>query len=99
MRYLSFDLSDSGDDVFTFEAWASTPQAAHAAVMAEVQTVLDWSARVFAGRQGPVDDGFDWDHELQIGEEAGGWHAVTLTLTGSPAFAQAFSARFLKEQD
>ena len=99
MRYLSFDLSDSGDGVATFEAWASTPQATHASVMAEVQAVLDWSAREFAGRHGPVDEGFDWDHELQIAVEAGGWHAVTLTLTGSPAFAQAFSAKFLENQD
>jgi hypothetical protein len=31
--------------------------------------------------------------------ETGGWHAVTLTLTGTPAFAQAFLAAFGTSDD
>ena len=36
----------------------------------------------------------DWDHDLQVHVEDGRWHAVALTLTASPAFAQAFIAAF-----
>jgi hypothetical protein len=36
----------------------------------------------------------DWDHDLQVIVEEGGWHAVTLTLTGTARFAEAFVAAF-----
>jgi hypothetical protein len=94
MRYLSFDLSDNAEGVMTLEALASTPAAQHAAVMAEVQAVLAWAWREFPHTHGAADDGMDWDHDLQVHEEAGGWHAVTLTLTASPRFAEAFFAAF-----
>ncbi|HEY0820153.1 MAG TPA: hypothetical protein VGD46_15310 [Rhizobacter sp.] len=94
MRYLSFDLSDNAEGVITLEALAATPAAQHAAVLAEVQSVLDWAWREFPHTHGPADDGMDWDHDLQVQLEAGGWHAVTLTLSASPRFADAFRAAF-----
>jgi hypothetical protein len=39
----------------------------------------------------------DWDHDLQVSEEAGAWHTVTLTLTCSLRFAEAFEAAFVKD--
>lgn len=94
MHYLTFDLSDNDDGVTTLEALASTPAAQHEAVMAEVQQVLDWAWREFPHTHGAADDGMDWDHDLQVQVEAGGWHAVTLTLTGSVRFVEAFMAVF-----
>jgi len=102
MNYLSFDLSDGdgastddgSDGVITLEALAATPADQHAAVMAEVQQVLDWAWRRFPHSHGPADAGMDWDHDLQISAEPGGWHAVALTLTGSHAFVEAFVAVF-----
>lgn len=94
MHYLTFDLSDNDDGVTTLEALASTPAAQHEAVMAEVQQVLDWAWREFPHTHGAADDGMDWDHDLQVQVEAGGWHAVTLTLTGSARFVEAFMAVF-----
>jgi len=94
MHYLSFDLSEDTEGVTTLEALASTSAEQHAAVMAEVQQVLDWAWRQFPHTHGPVDEGMDWDHDLQIGVEPGGWHAVTLTLTGSPRFVEEFFAAF-----
>jgi hypothetical protein len=96
MQYLSFDLGDSqGDGVSTLEALASTGAAQHAAVMQEVQQVLDWAWRHFPHTHGPAEDGMDWDHDLQVHEEDGGrWHTVALTLTGSPCFVDAFTAAF-----
>lgn len=36
----------------------------------------------------------DWDHDLQVTIEDGGWHTVTLTLTGTARFVQEFVATF-----
>jgi hypothetical protein len=94
MRYLSFDLSDNDEGVTTLEALASTSTERHAAVMAEVEQVLGWAWRHFPYTHGPADDGMDWDHDLQVNVEGGQWHAVTLTLTGSPRFIEAFFAAF-----
>ena len=94
MNYLDFDLSEGSDGVATLEAMAATSAEEHAAVMAEVQQVLAWAWTHFPHAHGPADDGMDWDHELQLGVEGGRWHAVTLTLTGSPRFVEAFLAVF-----
>ncbi|HEY0953487.1 MAG TPA: hypothetical protein VGE36_01925 [Roseateles sp.] len=99
MRYLAFDLTDSSDDILTLEAMSSTREAEHAAVMTEVQQVLAWAQAEFGGRQGPVEDGNVWDHELLIQNEAGGWITVTLTFSASPEFAEAFQAAFADPED
>ncbi len=92
MNYLSFDLSEGSDGVATLEAMAATSADEHAAVMAEVQQVLDWAASHYPHTRGPVDDGNDWDHDLQVVVDTGGWHQVTLTLTGSTRFVDEFLA-------
>jgi hypothetical protein len=94
LRLLTIDLSDNDEGVVTIEALASTSAAQHAAALAEAQQVLDWAWRAFAHTHGPADDGGQWDHDLQVVVEAGGWHAVTLTLTGTPEFAREFVAAF-----
>lgn len=94
MRFLSFELSDGSDGVTTLEAMAATPAADTVAVMAEVQQVLDWARHRFPPGPGPVDEGHEWDHDLQFGVEDGRWHVVTLTLTGSPRFVAEFFDRF-----
>lgn len=90
LQFLAFELGEAAEGVSTLEAMASTPAAQHAAAVAEAQQVLDWAWQHFPQGPGPADDGFDWDHDLQLSEEDGGWHVVTLTLTGSPAFVDAF---------
>lgn len=99
MDYLSFDLDEVDDGVATLEAMASTLPALHTAVMAEVQQVLGWAWRQFPDAHGPVDDGMDWQHDLQETVEPGGWHTVTLTLTGTRHFVQAFQATFERAAD
>lgn len=94
MRYLNFDVSLAGDGVTVLEATASTLAEAHAAVMAEVQQVLAWAAQHFPHSQGPLDDGNDWHHDLQLQVEEGAWHSVTLTLSGSDRFAAEFLQAF-----
>lgn len=99
MAYLFFDLSEGSDGVMTLEALASTRAAEHDAVMAEVQRVLDWAWRHFPRTHGRMEDGAEWDHDLQDTVEPGGWHAVTLTLTGTPHFAEALLAEFGEADD
>ena len=94
MHYLSFELSEGDEGVTTLEAMASTSAEQHAAMMAEVQQVLGWAWQRFPQSHGPADDGMDWDHDLQFSVEGGRWHAVTLTLTGSSRFIEAFLVHF-----
>jgi len=93
-RLLTLDISDNDEGIVTIEALASTTVARHAQAVAEAQAMLDWAWRAFPQTHGPADDGGEWDHDLQVQVEPGGWHAVTLTLTGTPEFARAFHAEF-----
>jgi hypothetical protein len=94
LRLLTLDMSDNDEGIVTIEALASTSAAQHAAARAEAQQILDWAWRAFPHTHGPADDGGEWDHDLQVTDEGEGWHAVTLTLSGTPEFARAFAARF-----
>jgi len=87
LKYLNFERSEGDDGVYTLEAVASTLAAHHGAVMDEVACVLDWARQRFAHTRGPVEDGNDWDHDLQVVVEGGRWHTVSLTITGSQRFA------------
>lgn len=98
LHYLTLDRSETDDGLVVLEALASTREEQHAHALAEVQQVLDWAAQRFPHSRGPVEDGGDWDHDLQVHEEAGGWRTVTLTLAASPAFAAAFEAAFLIDE-
>ncbi|HIV72477.1 MAG TPA: hypothetical protein H9903_16195 [Candidatus Aquabacterium excrementipullorum] len=97
LHYLTFDLSDDTDGVGTIEAMASTAPAQADAVDAEIRQVLDWAWRQFPHSHGRLDEGHDWDHDLQTAQEQAGdraWRTVTLTISASPAFMEAFTARF-----
>ncbi|MBW8759003.1 MAG: hypothetical protein JF586_15440 [Burkholderiales bacterium] len=94
LRWLTLDVSDNDEGVVTIEALASTDAAGHAFALAEAQSVLDWAWREFPDAHGPADEGGQWDHDLQSGAGADGWHSVALTLTGTPEFARAFEREF-----
>lgn len=94
MQFLNFEASEDGHGLVCLEAMASTSAAQHPAVMAEVAQVLDWAWQAFPHSHGPLDEGMDWQHELQQQVEAGGWHSVSLTLAGTPQFMAAFQAAF-----
>jgi len=99
MHYLIFDHSEGADGVVTLDAMASTSAAQHALVMAEVQQVLAWARQRFPHTAGPVEDGMDWDHDLQVSSEDGGWQTVTLTLSASARFAESFFEAFGRPKD
>ncbi|MCK7501547.1 MAG: hypothetical protein MZW92_74615 [Comamonadaceae bacterium] len=93
LRYLVFDLADDADGVVTLQAMASTLPDEHPAVLRELRALLDWAAREFPNGPGPLDDGHDWDQDLQVGDEDG-WIAVTLTLAATAAFAERLGEAF-----
>lgn len=94
LRYLLFEPSLDTDGVHTFDAIASTSADESSAVMDEVARVLEWAGTHFADQEGPLDEGGAWCHDLQCTQEAGGWHTVSLSLSGNAAFGEAFSAAF-----
>lgn len=94
MLYLTFSLSEGDDGVATLEAMAATSAERHDAALAEAQAVMDWAWQQFPHTQGPVEEGHDWDHDLQVTVEDVRWRVVTLTLTGSPRFVAAFVETF-----
>mgnify|MGYP003575296604 CR=1 FL=1 len=94
MPYLNFDLAEGTDGVWTLDAMASTRVAEHDAVRAEAAAARAWARRHFPTGPGPVEDGADWDEDLQVVNEPGGWVTLTLTFSGSDAFAAAFRQAF-----
>ena len=100
LRYLGFEVSEDADGHVNFDAMASVlPDHVHA-LQAEVQQVLTWARHHFAGTEAPLDDGGDWDCDVQTTEEpeAGKPEAtrttLTLSITGTVQFAQAFEQQF-----
>jgi len=67
--------------------------------MAEVEQVLAWAHAEFGGREGPVEDGNAWDHDLLVQHEAGGWVRVTLTFSASAEVTEAFQAKFAEPDE
>lgn len=84
LDYLDFDFSEDAEGHGSFDAMASAAPAQLPALQAEVLRVLDWAEREFAGRRGPLDEGGDWDYELQGVQEV----ATPLDVTWDPAGAR-----------
>jgi hypothetical protein len=99
MDFLTFTVDEIDERMCSMEAMASTSIEQHAAVLAEVQEVLDWAKRQFPDAHGPIEEGMDWDHDLQVIVEDGVWHTVTLTLTGTAGFVEQFLKKFGSAQD
>jgi hypothetical protein len=91
LHYLIFDASDDGEGTGSWEAMASVRAAQLEAVLAEVNTVLEWAEAHAPGPRGPLDEGGAWDADQQISTE-GEWTTVTLTITGPWGWGEALVA-------
>ena len=69
LSYLEFDYSEDADGVGTFDALAATAPTHNAAVLAEVATVLAWAHDAFEAQRAPLDEGGEWDYDLQAWRE------------------------------
>jgi hypothetical protein len=115
LDFLEFDYTEDEHGHGSFDAMAAAPEAQLARLQSEIARVLDWADAQFGAPQ-PLDEGGDWDCELQGMHEVAtplevrhrrgsgldlqpgtpGEPRVTLslTLTGTPAFCEAFRQAF-----
>ena len=95
LDYLLFDASEGDDETVLFDAMASVVPAHEAAVQAEIAAVLDWAEAAFPGRRAPVEEGGEWDADLQVeADDDGRRRSYALSISGSRAFGAAFSEHF-----
>lgn len=71
LDYLDFDYSEDDEGTGCWDAMASVPSARVPALAGEIEQVLRWAHGRFAGRRGPVEEGGDWDFELQAQDDDG----------------------------
>lgn len=117
LHYLEFDCSEDTEGVVCWDALAQ-PAASHTtALLREVTQLLAWACRFSPHSPGPLDEGADWDFDLQVQLHRAHsphstpaqaiWHTaqqtldilpapqpgerleLSLSLSGTPAFAQA----------
>lgn len=97
LAYLLFDFSEGTDDTGAFDAMAAVLPAQASAVEAEIALVLAWAETAFPARAA-VEDGGDWEADVQVHDEADGAVGVrqvfTVSIAGSAAFCRAFETRF-----
>lgn len=71
LDYLDFDYSEDDEGTGTWDAMASVSAARVPLLAAEIEQLLRWASREFAGRQGAIDEGGDWDYDLQAQDDEG----------------------------
>ncbi|MET1113557.1 MAG: hypothetical protein ABWY08_01200 [Comamonas sp.] len=71
LDYLDFDYSEDDEGTASWDALASVTAERLPALTAEVEQLLRWAGRTFAGRRGPIEEGGDWDFDLQAQEDEG----------------------------
>ncbi|MEG0002133.1 MAG: hypothetical protein RR720_19800 [Comamonas sp.] len=71
LDYLDFDYSEDDEGTATWDALASVTTERLPALTTEVEQLLRWASRAFAGRRGPIEEGGDWDFDLHAQQEDG----------------------------
>jgi hypothetical protein len=84
LHFLEFDCSDDNEGVVCWEALAQ-PAARHTQdLLTEVAQVLTWTHRFSPRSPGALEDGADWDFDLQIHVDSSPiqvqWDTSTKTL-------------------
>lgn len=65
LRYLDFDYSEDHEGTGTWDVMASVTPPHLPELLAELTQVLDWAYEHFPGQRGPIEEGCDWDYDLQ----------------------------------
>lgn len=84
LAYLVFDYSEDEHGIGNWDAMASVPSDRVSAVLAEIQAILDWAGEQFAATQGPIDEGADWDFDLQAQDDDGQALPIHLSTEQAP---------------
>lgn len=69
LHYLDFDYSEDAHGHGSFEAMASVPAQRVAALRAEIARVLDWAFAAFPDQRAPLEEGGEWDYQLDGQQE------------------------------
>ena len=69
LDYLDFEYSEDDHGQGTFDAMASVLSAQVPALQAELTQVLAWACDTYGLDHGPLDEGCDWDYDLQLAED------------------------------
>ena len=88
LHYLEFDYSEDADGTGTFDAMASALPAQWPALQAEVAEVLQWAHAQCPDACGPLEEGGEWQYDLQGVLET----ATPLALAFDPASGSIASA-------
>ena len=80
LSYLIFDPNEDDQGNVNWDAMASVVAERVPALQAEVEQILHWACTGFAGSHGPLDEGGDWDVDLQAQDDDG----QPLPLTWQP---------------
>lgn len=120
LHLLDFDCSEDTEGVVCWDALAQPQPRHNSALLHEVAQVLAWAHGFDAQGPGPLEDGANWDFDLQATLHPGGQAsqdarlvfdakkgmihmdaaelshpvALSLSLSGTPGFAQAFRERW-----
>ena len=112
LQFLEFDCSEDSEGVVCWDALAEPAPRHTQALLQEVTQLLVWAHRFGGEAPGPLEEGADWDFDLQIRQghtpvlalwdraqerlalspapSADKAITLSLSLSCSPAFAQAF---------
>jgi hypothetical protein len=66
LQYLEFDCSEDTEGTVCWDALAQPAPAHTSALLREVTQLLIWASRQGLPGPGPLDEGTDWDFDLQV---------------------------------
>ena len=84
LQLLDFECSEDAEGVVCWDALAQPHAQYNAALLQEVSEVLAWAHRFDAQGPGPLEDGAQWDYDLQATLHAQGQAPVTAHITFHP---------------
>jgi hypothetical protein len=88
LQFLEFDCSEDSEHVVCWDALAQPAARHNSALLREAAQVLTWCHRFSPRSPGALEDGADWDFDLQIHMEStaiqADWHTATQALVLSP---------------
>ena len=89
LTYLIFDTTEADDASGSFDAMASASAAHWPALQAELAQVLRWAHAAFPAGPGPLDEGHDWDLDLQATQETSHTRRLHFDAAGGQLVADA----------
>ena len=98
LHYLDFDYSEDELGWGNFDAMASVLLAQRPALQTEIDQVLKWAYATFPHQQAPLEEGGEWDYDLQEQLDTlphgPARHTASFSLSGTSSFCAAFKHRF-----